>query len=137
MFTDLFWQEGFPANNDQDFAEQVKTHDSEVVNVKGTLLRSVEFAPHTGSFFHRTISLDYGILIHGALTLVLDDNKRVLLKPGDVVVQRGTIHAWMNETDEWTRMYCVMLPADKVTVGEKELESEFKPIPADWKASHV
>ncbi|GJE89134.1 cupin domain-containing protein [Phanerochaete sordida] len=134
LFTDLFWQEGFPAKNDGDFAEQVKTHDSEIVNVKGSLLRSVDIPPHTESFFHRTISLDYGILIQGALTLILDDNKRVLMKPGDVVVQRGTIHAWRNETDEWTRMYFVLLPADKVSAGGKELEIEFNPIPAAWKA---
>ena len=50
-------------------------------------------------------------MISGSLVLVLDDNKRVLMKPGDVIVQRGTIHAWVNETDEWTRMYFVLIRA--------------------------
>ena len=59
--------------------------------------------------FHRTLSLDYGILTSGRLTLILDDDQRVVLSAGDVFVQRGTIHGWLNEADEWVRMYYVML----------------------------
>ena len=46
---------------------------------------------------HRTITLDYGILISGSLTLILENNERTVLRPGDIVVQRGTLHAWENE----------------------------------------
>lgn len=41
--------------------------------------------------------------------MILDDDKRVTLKAGDIFVQRGTIHGWHNEGTEWVRMYCVML----------------------------
>ncbi|EKM52472.1 uncharacterized protein PHACADRAFT_149157 [Phanerochaete carnosa HHB-10118-sp] len=109
QFTDLYWSEGFPSSNDGEFQDDIKQHDNDVVNPDGSVFRAVDMAPHTESFFHRTISLDHCVLTNGSLTLVLDDNKRVVLKPGDVVVQRGTIHAWINETDEWTRMYCVQL----------------------------
>ncbi len=44
---------------------------------------------------HRTESLDYGIVLEGEITLVLDDSE-VTLRAGDVVVQRGTDHAWAN-----------------------------------------
>ena len=58
---------------------------------------------------HRTITLDYGILISGSLTLILENNERTVLRPGDIVVQRGTLHAWENEGTEWARMYFVLL----------------------------
>lgn len=45
----------------------------------------------------------------GSVTLILDDDKRVKLNAGDVIVQRGTIHGWYNESDEWAHMYFVMI----------------------------
>ena len=49
LFTDLFWQEGFPAKSDGGLSEEVKTHDGEIVNGKGTLLRAVDMPPRTES----------------------------------------------------------------------------------------
>jgi uncharacterized cupin superfamily protein len=46
---------------------------------------------------HRTRTLDYVVVIEGELVLILDDSE-VILKPGDVVVQRGTDHAWENRS---------------------------------------
>lgn len=43
------------------------------------------------------------------MTLILDDDKHVVLNEGDVVVQRATIHGWKNEGTEWARMFFVML----------------------------
>ncbi len=65
---------------------------------------------------HRTESVDYGVVIEGELTLVLDDSE-VLLKPGSVVVQRGTNHAWANRSGQPCRMLFVLVdgqyePAD-------------------------
>jgi quercetin dioxygenase-like cupin family protein len=68
---------------------------------RGTKVRINEFAPgHLDehglqSPVHRTQSIDYGIVLEGEITLVLDDSE-VTLKAGDVVVQRGTDHAWAN-----------------------------------------
>jgi len=45
---------------------------------------------------HRTESVDYGIVVFGEIVLVLDDGSRTPLQAGDVVVQRGTDHAWEN-----------------------------------------
>lgn len=63
-------------------------------------------SPHP--LMHRTETVDYGVVIEGELTLVLDDSE-VLLKPGSVVVQRGTNHAWANRSDRPCRMLFVLV----------------------------
>lgn len=63
-------------------------------------------SPHP--LMHRTESVDYGVVIEGEMTLVLDDSE-VLLKPGSVVVQRGTNHAWANRSGRPCRMLFVLL----------------------------
>lgn len=63
-------------------------------------------SPHP--LMHRTESIDYGVVIEGELTLVLDDAE-VLLKPGSVVVQRGTNHAWANRSGQPCRMLFVLV----------------------------
>ena len=52
--------------------------------------------------------MDYGIVIEGEITLVLDDSE-VLLRPGSVVVQRGTNHAWANRSGQPCRMLFVLV----------------------------
>ncbi|WP_294258990.1 cupin domain-containing protein [uncultured Comamonas sp.] len=58
---------------------------------------------------HRTRSLDYGVVIEGELTLILDGGAQVLLRPGSVVVQRGTNHAWANRSSQTCRMLFVLV----------------------------
>jgi len=63
-------------------------------------------SPHP--LMHRTESIDYGVVIEGEMTLVLDEEE-VLLKPGSVVVQRGTNHAWANRSGKPCRMLFVLV----------------------------
>ena len=63
-------------------------------------------SPHP--LMHRTESVDYGVVIEGEMTLVLDEGE-VLLKPGSVVVQRGTNHAWANRSGQPCRMLFVLI----------------------------
>ncbi|WAC70835.1 cupin domain-containing protein [Roseateles sp. SL47] len=63
-------------------------------------------SPHP--LMHRTESVDYGVVIEGEMTLVLDVGE-VSLKPGSVVVQRGTNHAWANRSDRPCRMLFVLV----------------------------
>lgn len=63
-------------------------------------------SPHP--LMHRTESVDYGVVIDGELTLVLDDSE-VLLRPGSVVVQRGTNHAWANRSGKPCRMLFILV----------------------------
>ena len=60
---------------------------------------------------HRTKSLDFGIVLQGEIWMYLDEEK-VLLKPGDLVVQRGTDHAWENKSDEVCRMAFILLSGE-------------------------
>ena len=48
---------------------------------------------------HRTMSLDYGVVLQGEVELLLDSGEVRLLAAGDVAVQRGTMHAWRNSSD--------------------------------------
>lgn len=63
-------------------------------------------SPHP--LMHRTESVDYGVVIEGELTLVLDTSE-VLLRQGSVVVQRGTNHAWANRSGRMCRMLFVLI----------------------------
>lgn len=63
-------------------------------------------SPHP--LMHRTESIDYGVVIDGEMTLVLDDSE-VALAPGSVVVQRGTNHAWANRSNRPCRMLFVLI----------------------------
>ena len=61
-------------------------------------------------WMHRTDSVDYGIVLNGEIWMLMDNEKNdVLLKAGDVVVQRGTNHAWANRgTEPCTIMFCLL-----------------------------
>jgi mannose-6-phosphate isomerase-like protein (cupin superfamily) len=63
-------------------------------------------SPHP--LMHRTESVDYGIVIEGELTLVLDDSE-VQLRPGSVVIQRGTNHAWANRSQRPCRILFMLI----------------------------
>lgn len=78
-----------------------------IMPVSGHLLRVIEiYPPQKGgkrTVMHRTKTLDYVVVIEGEVVLVLDDSE-VALSRGDVVVQRGTDHAWENRSDEVARL---------------------------------
>ena len=61
---------------------------------------------------HMTSSVYYIVLLQGEVTLLLDDDE-VDLKPFDVVVQRGTNHAWINKTSEPALLVGVLVDAEK------------------------
>lgn len=63
-------------------------------------------SPHP--MMHRSEAIDYCVLIEGEMTLILDRSE-VLLKPGSVVVQRGTNHAWANRSGKPCRMLYVQI----------------------------
>jgi mannose-6-phosphate isomerase-like protein (cupin superfamily) len=73
--------------------------DAEASTVRGD-------SPHP--LMHRTESVDYGVVLEGEMTLVLDEGE-VALRAGDVVVQRGTNHAWANRSGKPCRMLFVLI----------------------------
>ena len=85
-------------------AESVRAGFSEIGDADASTARSG--GPHP--LMHRTETVDYGVVIEGELTLVLDQGE-VQLKPGSVVVQRGTNHAWANRSGKPCRMLFVLV----------------------------
>jgi mannose-6-phosphate isomerase-like protein (cupin superfamily) len=105
----------------------------------GSIFRIAEFPPHTGGevrdnetvlrdfgigadvrrghaprhpAIHRTRSIDYVVVLEGEIDLLLDDGE-VRLRAGDVVVQRGTNHAWINRGDAVCRLAMVFIDAEE------------------------
>jgi mannose-6-phosphate isomerase-like protein (cupin superfamily) len=73
--------------------------------------RDLANARHPG--FHRTATVDYAIVLSGEIYALMDEGE-VLLKPGDVLVQRGTNHAWSNRTDLPVQIAFVLIDAKPV-----------------------
>jgi mannose-6-phosphate isomerase-like protein (cupin superfamily) len=85
--------------------------------IGGSKLLFVTLPPRQGdggnTAMHRTWTVDYNLVLSGELVLILE-NGQVTLKPGDVVIQRNTLHAWRNNsTTEPIRWVAVLLPIRK------------------------
>jgi quercetin dioxygenase-like cupin family protein len=108
-FNKIWTTHSWPTDNADptDGAER----DTGLASENGSVLRIVEMAPGHRSPMHRTQSLDYGIVLAGEIDLELDEGCIVSLNVGDVVVQRGTIHAWINRGTTPARMAFVLLTA--------------------------
>lgn len=90
----------------------------------GTIVRMVDFPPHSVGMVHRSVTLDYIYVVEGEVVLTLDDGSRTVIKKGEIVVQQATMHGWDNETDQWARLLCVLIAAKPPLIGEVTLESE-------------
>jgi quercetin dioxygenase-like cupin family protein len=85
----------------------------------GTVVRAMTIQPGHRSPMHRTQTLDFGVVLEGSIQLELDDGAITSVNAGDVVVQRGTIHAWENVTDRPCRVLFVLVAAEPLTAGGK------------------
>ena len=68
-------------------------------------------ARHAG--FHKTDTIDYAIVIEGEIVALMDEGEK-LMKQGDVLIQRGTNHAWANRTDKPARVAFILIDAKPV-----------------------
>lgn len=92
----------------------------------GSVFRVTEFGPGFESPMHRTHSIDYCAVISGELELVLDGDEVIALRPGDIVVQRGTSHVWRNpSTDTACRIIVVMIEAQPISIDGQVLAQDF------------
>ncbi|KAK4542360.1 hypothetical protein LTR36_006816 [Oleoguttula mirabilis] len=95
--------EQFPVqmNDDKDIQvyKQYMQKPPGIVIGGGTVLRTVDMPPGSLSPMHRTVSLDYGIVLEGDVEIVLDSGETRAMKQGDIAIQRGTNHAWRNLSD--------------------------------------
>ena len=113
--------EGFPVDNTGEEDAGLRKTGTTLDN--GTVFRILELAPGVTPRNHRTNSIDYAVVMSGEVDMELDDAK-VHLKAGDVLVQRGTIHNWVNRGTEPCVIAFVLIAAKPVTVGGKVLRAE-------------
>jgi quercetin dioxygenase-like cupin family protein len=92
---------------------------------QGTVVRITEFAPGAPKFMHRTETVDYAILLSGECDLELDDGNTVHLTQGDIVVQRGTMHAWVNHGSQPCTFAFILIDADPVEIGGKQVTTHY------------
>jgi quercetin dioxygenase-like cupin family protein len=111
--------EGFPASNDGDVDAGLRKGVATTLP-NGTIFRIIEFAPGLAARNHRTDSIDYIVIISGEIDMELDDSL-VHLKAGDVMVQRGTIHNWVNRGTAPCVLAVILIDAKSVQVGGKVL----------------
>lgn len=89
-------------------------------------MRVIDMKPGKITPMHRTVSLDYGVVIEGEAELILDSGEKRVMKRGDVSIQRGTSHSFRNTSDsEWCRLLFVFLPMEQLTVAGKQLGEEW------------
>src|SRR5262245_44782744 len=84
--------------------------------VNGTRFAVITFPPGNPGHMHRTETIDYVIVMQGELDMDMDDST-VKLKAGDVMVQRGTNHAWVNRSKDVARAAFVLIDAKPLGIG--------------------
>ncbi|MDP6644164.1 MAG: cupin domain-containing protein [Rhodospirillales bacterium] len=133
----LFWvTDKSPADNSGD--EDTGNRDVGIApGPGGAIFRVVEFGPEGGAAsedeleylskvggaerpegarhpgMHKTNSIDYAIIMSGEIDMLLDGSE-VHVKAGDVIVQRGTVHAWANRGSEPCKIAFILIDADPV-----------------------
>ena len=136
--TDLWETKGAPASNEGNADAAARPVHLEPPK-KGTILRIVEFPPdshwrqnadarkafdsigaghapdkHSADpMMHKTATVDYIIVLKGEIWAIMDKGE-VLLKPGDILVQRGTNHSWSVRTNEPCIIAAVLVSAKPV-----------------------
>jgi quercetin dioxygenase-like cupin family protein len=106
---------------DNDDAKDRAAEPVGLVQPGGSVLRVVDMPPGSRSPMHRTNSLDYGIVLEGTVDLELDEGKTTTVNAGEIVVQRGTIHAWVNRGTVTARVAFILIDATAASPGGKPL----------------
>jgi quercetin dioxygenase-like cupin family protein len=87
---------------------------------KGTRFAVIDFPPGNHPHMHRTETVDYVIVMEGEIEMDMDDST-VKLKAGDIMIQRGTNHAWANRSSKRARVAFVLVDAEPLGIGKPVL----------------
>ncbi|HXZ01362.1 MAG TPA: cupin domain-containing protein [Stellaceae bacterium] len=115
----LWSTDSLPADNqvEGDGAKRIRG----TAHPEGSVFRIIEFAPGVAPRNHRTASLDYAVVLSGEIDMELD-GEVVRLRAGDALVQRGTIHNWINRGDSPCVIAFVLIGAVPVRIAGTPLE---------------
>ncbi|OQV07132.1 Cupin domain-containing protein [Cladophialophora immunda] len=99
-----------------------------IVTPAGVNLLIVDLAPGGTSVMHRTVSIDFSVCVIGEIEHELDGGEKVLLRPGDHIVQRGTMHRWHNASKtEPARFIATTVSCLPFDIAGKQLEEVHLP----------
>ncbi len=115
----VWTSEGFPVDNDGTADEGLRESGTTLDN--GTVFRILELMPGNTPRIHRTDSIDYAVIMSGEIDMELEPGDITHLKAGDVIVQRGTVHNWINCGPEPCVIAFVLIAAKPVEAGGKVL----------------
>jgi quercetin dioxygenase-like cupin family protein len=118
--TVIWTTDTLPANNDGQADASARKVGTTLPG--GSVFRVVSFGPGVSPRNHRTDSIDYAVVMSGEIDMDLDGTV-IHLKAGDVLVQRGTIHNWINRGKEPCVIAFALIDAKPVTAGGKVLNS--------------
>ena len=120
--TTLIWvADNLPASNAGDADTSLLDIGTAVEN--GAVFRIVDFSPGVAPRVHRTQSVDFAVVMSGTIWMELDDGEEVALHAGDVLVQRGTIHNWVNRGEDICRVAFVIVSSDPVAAAGGQLDA--------------
>jgi quercetin dioxygenase-like cupin family protein len=108
----------FPSDNASP--EDGGARDVATTDPNGTVFRLVEYRPGVVPRNHRTESVDYAVVMSGEIDMEMDGTM-VHLRAGDVLVQRGTVHNWINRGTEPCLVAFVLVAAKPVEVAGKSM----------------
>ena len=120
--TVVWTTQGFPVDNTGD--EDGGRRETGTTLSGGTVFRVLRLEPNNAQRVHRTNSIDYAIVMSGEIDMELETGQETHLRAGDVIVQRGTIHNWINRGTEACQIAFVLIDAKPVEVNGKVLEPE-------------
>jgi mannose-6-phosphate isomerase-like protein (cupin superfamily) len=107
----------FPADNMLQLPDPHKTLVP-LADTKGPSCRIIDLPPAEAGWMHRTLSLDYFVILTGTVGLITDGGVEKILQPHDVVVCRGTNHEWVNRGKEVARIFGVVVPSQEVVTED-------------------
>ncbi len=118
----VIWStDSLPADNDGNDDPTGKRIGTTIPG--GSVFRVVSFGPGVTPRNHRTDSIDYAVVMAGEIDMELDGSS-VHLKAGDVLVQRGTIHNWVNRGSVPCVIAFALVSAKPVSAGGKTLDAQ-------------
>ena len=83
----------------------------------GSRFTVIDFPPGNKPHMHRTDTVDYIIVLEGEIEMDMDDST-VTMKAGDIMIQRGTNHAWANRSNARARVAFVLLDGVPLGIGK-------------------
>lgn len=118
-------------NDNQDLAhyqDALKNLPQLVRSDGGTNVWYIDTPPGAKSPEHRTVSFDIVIQVQGTVKLILSSGDSRTIKPGDITIQRSTLHTWENPSPtEWSRFIGIMTESQPVVTKEAgQLNAEFR-----------